>query len=148
LPPGERIESVARKSFVLDTSAILTLIEDEAGADRVEEVIQEEQALIPWMALLEVHYVSAQERGKAEADRRYALLKQLPCEVLWQNDEPTLLTAASFKASHRLSLADSVIASCAKGRSAVLLHKDPEFEPLSEQIELEALPYKSGKARH
>lgn len=137
---------MARRRFVLDTSAILTLIEDESGADRVQEVIQEEQALIPWMALLETHYISAQERGKAEADRRYALLKQLPCELLWENNEPTLLTAASFKALHRLSLADSVIASLAKGWGAVLLHKDPEFEPLSNHLELEALPYKPGKA--
>jgi predicted nucleic acid-binding protein len=96
------------------------------------------------MALLEVHYISHQERGKAEADRRYALLKQLPCDILWQNDEPTVLTAAAFKARHRLSLADSVIAAFVRSRGAVLLHKDPEFEALYEQIELEALPYKSG----
>lgn len=97
------------------------------------------------MALLEVHYISHQERGKAEADRRYALLKQLPCEIVWQNDEPTVLTVASFKAQHKLSLADSVIAAFARSRGAVLLHKDPEFEALSEFIELEPLPYKSAR---
>jgi predicted nucleic acid-binding protein len=128
---------VARKSFVLDTSAILALIEDEAGADRVEEVLQEEKTFLPWIALLEVHYVSQQERGRAEADRRFALLKRLPCEILWQSDEPTVLTAAS--------LADSLIAALAKARDAILLHKDPEFEPLADQIELEALPYKTGR---
>jgi len=136
---------VAPKEFILDTSAILTLIEDENGADRVEEIIRDDQAVIPWMVLLEVHYISHQERGKAEADRRYALLKQLPCEILWQNDEPIVLTAAAFKAQHRLSLADSVIAAFARSRDAILLHKDPEFEALSEVIELEALPYKSAR---
>lgn len=136
---------MARRDFVLDTSAILTLIEDENGADRVEEVIQEEQVVIPWMVLLEVHYISHQERGKAEADRRYALLKQLPCEIMWQNDESTVLTAASFKAQHKISLADSVIAAFARNRNAILLHKDRELEALSEIIELEALPYKSAR---
>jgi predicted nucleic acid-binding protein len=58
------------------------------------------------------------------------------------------LTAASFKAQHKLSLADSVIAAFARSRGAVLLHKDPEFEALSEIMELEALPYKSANQSH
>jgi predicted nucleic acid-binding protein len=70
-------------------------------------------------------------------------MKQLPCKILWQVDEPTVLTAARFKASYRLSLADALIAAFAQRQGAVLLHKDPEFEALLEQVELEALPYKT-----
>jgi predicted nucleic acid-binding protein len=120
----------------------LTLLEDEAGAARVEEVILEEKTLLPWPVLLEVYYISQQEAGPAEADRRYALLKQLPCEILWQIDESILLTAARFKAEHRLSLADALIAAFARNHGAVLLHQDPELESLAEQVGLEALPYK------
>jgi len=133
-----------RKAYVLDTSAMLTLIEDEAGADRVEEVLREDRAIIPNIVLMEIHYISLQERGQAEADRRYGLTKQLASEILWQMDEPTLLTASRFKAAHRLSLADAMIAAFAKRNGAVLLHKDPEFEALAEQVDLEALPYKSA----
>lgn len=86
--------------------------------------------------------MTQQEKGRAEADRRYAMARQLPAEVLWQIDEPVLLTAARFKAEHRLSLADALIAAYARRRGAVLLHKDPEFEALAEHVELEALPYK------
>jgi predicted nucleic acid-binding protein len=138
-----RTESVARKKFVLDTSALFTLIEEEDGADRVEEIVSAEEAYLPSMALLEVHYVTRQERGQGEADRRYALLKKLPCEILWQVDEPTLLTASRFKAAHRLSLADSLIAALAHRHKAVLVHKDPEYKALIEDLELEALPYKT-----
>ena len=130
------------RPFVLDTSALLTLIEDEAGASRVSEVLGSERVALPWTVLMEVHYISQQESGAAEADRRYALLKQLPCEILWQVDEPIILTAAGFKAEHRLSFADAVVAAFARRRGATLLHKDPEFEALAEHIALEPLPYK------
>ncbi|HEV7518611.1 MAG TPA: PIN domain-containing protein, partial [Thermoanaerobaculia bacterium] len=113
-----RTASVERSPFLLDSSAILTLLEDEAGAARVEEVILEEKTLLPWPVLLEVYYISQQEAGPAEADRRYALLKQLPCEILWQIDESILLTAARFKAEHRLSLADALIAAFARNHGA------------------------------
>jgi predicted nucleic acid-binding protein len=133
---------VEPKRYVLDSSALLTLIENEEGVDRVESILSHAKALLPGLALLEVHYVSSQERGQAEADRRYMLLKQLPCEILWQLDEPVLLTASRFKAGHRLSLADAIIAAYAQRRQATLVHKDPEYEVLSEELELEALPYK------
>lgn len=136
-----------RRKYVLDTSALFALIEEEDGADRVEEIVQAEDALLPSMSLLELHYVTRQERGQAEADRRYALLKQLPCEILWNIDEPTLLTASRFKAGHRVSLADAMIAAVALRRGAILLHKDPEYEALAEEVELEALPYKAGQKR-
>jgi predicted nucleic acid-binding protein len=133
---------VARRSYVLDSSAVLTLIENEPGSDRVEQVLRNEAVLLPWLVLLEVYYVTLQERGASEADRRFALMKQFPCEIVWQAQEPTVLIAARFKAEHRISLADSIIAAFAHQRKATLLHKDPEFEPLAGQVDLEALPYK------
>ncbi|MCG8349815.1 MAG: PIN domain-containing protein [Chloroflexales bacterium] len=130
--------------YLLDTSALLTLIEDEAGAARVEEVLRTQSAIITWMSLLEVTYITQQERGVAEAEYRYALLKALPVTLLWQVEEATLLTAVRLKAVHRLSLADTLIAAYAMQMKATLLHKDPEFEALTEQVDLEALPYKTA----
>jgi predicted nucleic acid-binding protein len=128
--------------FVIDTSALLTLIEDEDGAERVDQVLRSERVWIPWLVLLELNYITRQERGETEADRRYALMKQLPVTILWSVDEPTLLTAARIKASYHLSLADAVIAAVAMQMNATLLHKDPEFEVLTGQLCPEALPYK------
>ena len=128
--------------YLLDTSAILTLLEDEKGAERVEALLREGQVLLPFLVLLETYYITLQERSEAVADRRYALLKQLPATFLWSVDEPTLLTAARFKARHRLSLADALIAAFAVQQGAILVHKDPEFEALAELVRQEALPYK------
>jgi hypothetical protein len=55
----------------------MTLLEGEAGADRVEKLIRRETVLLPFMALLEVHYVTIQEQGEEEANARYAMLQAL-----------------------------------------------------------------------
>jgi predicted nucleic acid-binding protein len=132
------------ESFLLDSSAILTLIEDEAGADRVEDVLRRHRAVLPWVALMEVYYVTKQEQGQVEADRRHTLIKQMSAEILWNADEPTVLLAGDLKASLRLSFADALIAAIARQQGAVLLHKDPELAVLAGGQQVEALPYKAA----
>ena len=127
---------------MLDTSAILTLLEDEEGAERVEALLRKGNVLLPFLVLLETYYITLQERSEAVADRRYALLRQLPATFLWSVDEPTLLTAARFKARYRLPLADALIAAFAILHEAILVHKDPEFEALAGLVRQEALSYK------
>jgi predicted nucleic acid-binding protein len=72
------------------------------------------------------------------------LIEQLNVSILWDMDESTLLTAARLKAERRVSLADAIIAAFAIRKGAVLLHKDPQFDALTELLPLEALPYKSS----
>ena len=128
--------------FLLDTSALLFFIEDEEGSDRVEQALRQETTLLPWPVLLEAYYISIQEEGQAEADRRLALIKQLSVKILWDLDESTLLTAAKLKADFQLSFADSIIAAFAIRNDAILMHKDPEFEAFAGLLPMEALPYK------
>ena len=129
--------------YLPDTSALLTFIEDEPGSDRVEEILKDAAVLLPWPVLMETYYITLQEKGRAEADRRYALLRQLRAEILWAMDEPILLTAARLKAEHHVSLADAVVAAFAIRNNAVLIHKDPEFDALAGLLPMETLPYKA-----
>ena len=131
-----------RERYLLDTSVILTLIEDEQGADRVEQVLKTGQVFLPWPALLEVYYITLQEKGQEEAEYRYALLKRWSVTILWDMDEPVLLSAGRLKAAHHMSLADAIVAAFALQNAARLLHKDPEFDALKGQVAMEALPYK------
>ncbi len=133
--------------YVLDTSAVLTLIEDEDGAERVERILLKERAILPWIVLLETHYIIAREKGESTADWRYAMLKKSNAEILWDIDEPTLLAASRLKKGGKFSLADSVIAAIARRHNAILVHKDPEFEPLGDRVRLLALPYRRTKKR-
>ena len=100
------IGEVQSHPYLLDTSALFTFIEDEHGADRVEQALNQVTTLIPWTVLLETYYITLQEEGQAEADRRIALIKQLKVRILWDMDESILLTAAKLKANHRISLAE------------------------------------------
>jgi predicted nucleic acid-binding protein len=135
--------TVTETLYLLDTSALQTFIEDEDGSDRVEELLKGTRILLPWPVLMETYYITLQKKGRAEADRRYALIRQLQADILWAMDEPILLTAARLKAEHHVSLADAVVAAFAIRNNAVLIHKDPEFEALTGLLPMEALPYKS-----
>jgi len=130
--------------YLLDTSALFTFIEDENGADRVEQALNQVTTLVPWTVLMETYYITLQEEGQAEADRRIALIRTLKVRILWDMNESMLLTAAKLKAEYHISLADAIIAAYAIRYNAVLIHKDPEFEALTGLLRMEALPYKSA----
>lgn len=71
--------SEARDLYVLDTSAWLTLIEDEAGADRIEALLEQARAgeivvLVSFMSFMEVYYLTMQERDRNEAQARVDLM--------------------------------------------------------------------------
>lgn len=127
--------------FVLDTSALLAFMTGEDGADQVEKILlgKENRAFIPWVVLFEVYYITKRTRGEKEADRRFVLIKELPASILWQMEEPEVLTAARIKAQFRISFADSIIAATAFRLDAILVHKDPEYERLSGMIKLRSL---------
>ena len=134
--------------YVLDTSAIFTLTDQEAGADEVEDILNtaradECQIEICSISLMELSYVTLRELGEDKAAQLVALVKSWPITWVYP-DEKLLLQAARLKAFHRLSLADALIAAVAKLHDATLAHKDPEFESLSEQVSLLTLPYKTS----
>ena len=134
---------MSKPKYLLDTSAILALLEDEEGAERVETLLRKEEILLPFLVLLETYYITLQGQTEDVADQRYALLKQLPVTFLSNTDEPTLLTAARFKARFRISLTDALMAAFAVRQEAILVHKDPELEALAETVQQEILPYKT-----
>lgn len=135
------------KRFLLDTSALLTLRDDEAGADRVAEVLNlatqgKAKCYGCFITLMEVYYRVWRDEDKAAGQLAYQQCQALPMEWL-SNTDTLLVKAAEYKALYPLSIADAWIAACASEQGAVLLHKDPEFTPLS--VAQELLPLKVGK---
>lgn len=129
----------SEEKYLLDTSACLAFLQDEEGADEVEAILRRKRCFLPFVVLLEVYYLTFREKGEEVADKRYAMLKSLNVELLWEMDEPVLVTAGRFKGHYRLSLADAIVAAFAKREGAILVHKDPEFDLLEEVNQL-ALP--------
>ena len=68
---------------MLGTSALMTFIEDKDGADRVQHALARYPTLIASVSLSKVSYLTIQERGQAEADVRYALLRRLGATIVW-----------------------------------------------------------------
>lgn len=132
--------------YILDTSAILSFIEDEKGADRVEEILNKRNFIIPFIVYLETYYISLREKGLEIGEKRYAMLKKLGGEYIDYVPEPVLLKAGLFKSKYNVSLADSIIAAFASIRKAILVHKDPEYEILEKIIKEERLPYKKPQS--
>ncbi len=134
------------ESYVLDTSALLALRDDEPGADQVESLLRKAQSkktslLASFMSFMEVLYTTWRAMDKGAAYRAYLELRMLPILRVEPNEE-ILLMAAEIKANNNLSLADSWIAATAVTHRGVLVHKDPEFEQLKGKLELLPLPYK------
>ena len=136
--------------YVLDTSALLAYIEDEEGAEKVESLLaqaEEERAilLVSFITYTEIFYITLRERGEETAAEHIDLLDQLPL-IRLESDPPTSIIAGRFKAQYSISLGDCWIAALAEMYEAQLIHKDPEFEAVSDQIELIPLPYKQSGA--
>jgi predicted nucleic acid-binding protein len=131
--------------FLLDTSALLALRDNEPGAARVSQLLKDaNNGGLPcqgcFMSLMEVFYRVWKDEGERAGREAYADCLILP--IRWIHESPDLLKrAASVKATHPLSLADAWIAAAALESGAVLVHKDPEFEKLPGLLE-ERLPYK------
>lgn len=140
--------SEAIDRYVLDTSAWLALIEDELGAEVVQDVLEKAQAgevlvLVSFMSFMEVYYITLQEKGQSEAQARVQLMSGLPV-IRVESTEDLAKVAGLIKADHRLSVADAWIAALAKDRDAILVHKDPEFEQIESQVRVLKLPYKGS----
>ncbi len=137
--------------YLFDTSAIVTLTDQEEGAEEVEQLLEAARGNtcrieICALSLMEVYYVALQEHGEDEAARLLALVKSWPVTWLYP-DERTLLQAARIKAAYRLSFVDAVIAATAKLRRATLVHKDPELAALAAEVSLSNLPFKKKTSR-
>ena len=132
--------------YVLDTSALMTLIGKEEGAETVRDLLEkasdkENKIYISTVTAIEVFYISLRKQGRAVAEERIELLETLP--LIQEPLTPDLSkTIGGIKATKPMSFADCCIAGLSKRRNAILVHKDPEFESVEDEIRQLKLPYK------
>jgi predicted nucleic acid-binding protein len=119
-------------AFCLDTSAILTLRDDEPGSERVATVLEgPDPCFVCFVTRMEVLYRVWKDEGERSGRLAYEQLQSLPIQWVDQT-EPLLMEASRIKATHPLSVADAWIAATALLSQAALLHKDPEFEAITQ----------------
>jgi len=137
-------------TYILDTSAVLTFIEDEKGSEIVNDLLVraengEISIYLAFISITEVYYVTLQEKGEEEALRRIELIRSLAVQIE-ESSVALNLRAGNLKALNRISLADAYIAALCMLNDGMLVHKDPEFEKLSPMIKDQRLPYKTSIA--
>ena len=119
-------------AFCLDTSAIITLRDDEPGAELVATLLEgPDPCFACFITRMEVLYRVWKDEGERSGRLAYEQLQSLPIQWVDQT-EPLLLEASRIKATHPLSVADAWIAATALLSRATLLHQDPECKAITQ----------------
>ena len=118
--------------YILDSSAIVTYLAGEKGADKVGDLLT--SSALPFLVFSELFYVVWKKKGKAKADEVFALVKSWGLPVLWPN-ERIVLSAGRLKAVYNLGLADSYIAAFAIDKGKPLITFDRDYQILKEEMQ-------------
>ncbi len=134
--------------YILDTSALLAFIENEPGSEDVEKFLLDAveckiQLIISAVSTIELYYISLREQGARIANKRLKLIDSLP--IKQQSLHPdTAKIIGEIKARKAMSFADCCVAGLAKIQKAIIVHKDPEFEQMKDELKQHRLPYKTS----
>jgi predicted nucleic acid-binding protein len=139
----------AAERYTLDTSAIVAFFANEPGADQVEGILvlaekRKAEVNVSFMTYMELTYQLWRRGGEKAGKLAYLRLKALGLKRV-DVSEGLTLRAARIKASFELSVADAWIAATALITEGRLVHKDPEFRPLSGLLSLVELPLKPSR---
>lgn len=129
------------KNVTFDSHAILKFAQDEAGADRVEELLRAAEesrvhACVNEINLGEVYYITMRRLGAESARRFLEQFSTLAVERVaasWQIIE----SAAELKARHALSYADCFAVATALRHGASIVTGDPEFKKVEHLVQIE-----------
>ena len=130
-------------TFVLDSYALLSYLQDELSGARVEKLLEnasreKARLLLSLINLGELLYITERRGGIVKAQDVLALIRQLPIEIV-PADEQLVLAAAHIKANYPLSYADAFVVAVALQESATILTGDPEFQVLEALVNIEWL---------
>lgn len=130
-----------REVFVLDASALIAFLNDEAGANKVEGILRKAKAdngviYMNKINLLEVYYGVYRDDGKKKAEETITKILELPVVIISEMKDDVFKEAGRLKATYKISLADSIAIAETKTRKARLLTADHhEFDHLDSKGE-------------
>lgn len=119
--------------YVLDTSALIAYLCEEAGADQVQAI--RSHCSIPFIALTELYYVTWRKQNQVIADETIQYVSSWHMPVLFP-DQRVSLSAGYIKAQYQLGIADSYVAAMTLEHRATLVTKDSDFQSLKLDIKL------------
>lgn len=131
------------KTYVLDSFAILALLNGEQGGGVVADVLRRTEArevrtLMSWINVGEVAYIVERRSGAGQVYQVLGNLETTKVHFVVADRTLTLL-AAHLKAQYSLSYADAFAAALAMLEKATLLTGDPEFRALEKELTIQWL---------
>jgi len=124
------------KRYVLDANALIALLQDEPGAEKVFDVIKaaykgEAEIIMHKANLLEVYYDAYRYRSKEQADLMVAEVVKSPIQINAEITDDIFAKAGRLKATYKISFADSFALAQASISDAALLTSDHhEFDAI------------------
>jgi PIN domain nuclease of toxin-antitoxin system len=120
-------------NYALDAGALIALLDDEPGAEVVEDVLTEPASLchVHIFNLAEVYYIYFRRGGLTMAEEAVEALLEAGVIVQDFADTAFWKEAATFKGRHAISLPDAFCIALARRLSATVVTTDHrEFDPL------------------
>ncbi|MCL6614088.1 MAG: type II toxin-antitoxin system VapC family toxin [Firmicutes bacterium] len=129
------------RRFVFDSYAVLALMEDEPGAQRVAEIIADEAAelYLCVINLGEIYYVIARREGEPAAEEVVRGVMEEESLVLAEATWPRVKEAARIKAGGGLSYADAFVLALSLEIGAPLVTGDPEIRAAAGRLGVEVV---------
>ena len=125
------------RTYVLDANALLDLLVNGPGAERVEHLLKSARPATPLLVSAvnwgEVFYISWQRHGEESAKQTLADLLQLPIRIV-PVDVPQVLKAGELKAVHKIPYVDCLAAALAALNQATPVTSDRDFEKLGRRF--------------
>lgn len=117
--------------FVLDSYAVLSLLDNEPGSEAVVSILEAGEADSANVAMTtvnvgEVLYIVERERGLFAAQQTLARLDEMPIQIVTADRELTV-AAAHLKANLAIAYADCFAIALARLRDATVVTGDREF---------------------
>lgn len=131
------------EKLVLDSFALVSLFHREAGWERVQAALYDQEkartrAFLNWINWGEFFYIVKRRVGAVKAMDALHLLEQLPIE-LFPVDQSLVKAAAEIKSDHAVSYADAFCIATAQRVSGTVLTSDLEFRAVEHLIKVQWL---------
>jgi predicted nucleic acid-binding protein len=134
-------------TYALDASAVLRYLDDEAGSDRVAEIIESHLAGTCSAVISAVHWgeiagVTCKVHGRSIMERVLARLEAFGLEIVPVNPERAV-RASLIKLKRRIPYVDAFgVELAAESSDRILVTADFDLKPAIKDVKIEFLPAK------
>jgi len=126
--------------YVLDAYAILALLENEPGSEKIEELLINDISLyMSEINLGEIYYITLRRGGKDQAEKIIETIFMEESITIVDSNWERIKQASEIKAEGNLSYTDSFALSLALELKAPLLTGDPELRQAAAAYRVEII---------